>query len=86
MINLFSYKEDLRRAECRLYEARKEGNQADEEKAMREIDDIHKRVGSAILEELNENELTRIDTILDEADRRIETQELFNELRFINTY
>lgn len=86
MCNLFSVKEDLRRAYRNLNEAREEQNQAKEEKAMREIDDIYKEVGRAILEDLNEDESTRINNILDEADNRIETLELFNELRFINTY
>lgn len=86
MCNLFSVKEDLRRAYRHLDEAREEQNQAKEEKAMKEIDDIYKEVGRAILEDLNEDESTRINNILDEADSRIETLELFNELRFINTY
>ena len=86
MINLLTYKEELKRAENRLYEANLEGNYVAEENAIEDIENIYQAIGQAIMEELNESEQARINDILDEANSRIETQALFEEMRLGKTY
>ena len=86
MINLLTYKEELKRAENRLYEANLEGNYVAEENAIEDIENIYQAIGQAIMEELNESEQARVNDIMDEANSRIETQALFEEMRLGKTY
>lgn len=68
-------KEVLEDATNSLITARESGEQAAEEEAMEGINFVCQEVAGTILEELNDDELTRIQAILDEAANRIEEKE-----------
>ena len=75
MINLFDMEKVLKDATNSLFTARELGNQAAEEEAMKGINFVCQEVAGHILEALNNDELTRIQAILDEAANRMKEKE-----------